>query len=87
VSSSVDKGSGVDDSTSGGYPIEVPGWPSGHRHRLRHIDTAFAAVLLSADTIVGGLPSDRLTISGPLGEIILANPPAQSEWAAGSAGS
>lgn len=47
--------------------------------RDRHIDTAFAAVLLSADTIVGGLPSDRLTISGPLGEIILANPPAQSE--------
>ena len=47
--------------------------------RDQHIDTAFAAVLLSADTIVGGLPSDRLTISGPLGEIILANPPAQSE--------
>ena len=55
--------------------------------RDRHIDSAFAAVLLSADTIVGGLPSDRLTISGPLGEVILANPPAQSEWAAGSAGS
>jgi hypothetical protein len=53
--------------------------------RDQHIDTAFAAVLLSADTIVGGLPSDRLTISGPLGEIILAQPAAQSEWAAGSA--
>jgi hypothetical protein len=47
--------------------------------RDRHIDTAFAAVLLSADTFVGGLPSDRLTISGPLGEIILTQPAAQTE--------
>ena len=47
--------------------------------RERRIDAALAAVLLSADTMAGGLPSDRLTISGPLGEISLAQPAVQAE--------
>jgi hypothetical protein len=59
--------------------LEVPATEPDCKQRDRHIDTAFAAVLLSADTIVGGLPSDRLTISGPLGQIILAQPAAQTE--------
>ncbi len=53
--------------------------------REQRTDAALAAVLLSADTLVGGLPSDRLTISGPLGEVSLAQPAAQAEEPAGSA--
>ena len=60
-------------------------------HQTRPVARAFSppirrSALLSADTIVGGLPSDRLTISGPLGEVSLAQPAAQTEEPAGSAG-
>ena len=43
------------------------------------------AALLSADTMTGGLPGDRLAISGPLGVVSLAQPAAQTEEPAGSA--
>ncbi len=42
--------------------------------RERRIDAALAAVLLSVDTMVGGLPGDRLTISGPLGSASCSRP-------------
>jgi hypothetical protein len=54
--------------------------------REQRIDAALAAVLLSADTLVGGLPSDRLEISGPIGETSLAQPAALTEVPAASAG-
>ena len=59
--------------------LEVPEGGSDCTQRERRIDAALAAVLLSADTLVGGLPGDRLTISGPLGEISLAQPASQTE--------
>ncbi len=65
--------------------LEVPITEPDCTQRERRIDAALAAVLLSADALVGGLPSDRLTISGPLGEVILAQPAAQTEQAAESA--
>jgi hypothetical protein len=59
--------------------LEVPASEPDCGPRDRYIDAAFAAVLLSAERITGGLPGDRLIISGPLGEVILAQPAAQSE--------
>ena len=59
--------------------LEVPATEAECTQRERRIDAAFAAVLLSADRIVGGLPNDRLTISGPLGEVSLAQPAVQTE--------
>jgi hypothetical protein len=59
--------------------LEVPATDPDCSPRDRYIDAAFAAVLLSAERIVGGLPGDRLTITSPLGEIILAQPAAQVE--------
>jgi hypothetical protein len=59
--------------------LDVPDAEPDCSQRERRIDAALAAVLLSADTLVGGLPSDRLTISGPLGEVLLAQPAAQTE--------
>lgn len=59
--------------------VEVPTTEPDCTRRDRRIDAAFAAVLLSADRIVGGLPSDRLVIGGPLGEVTLAQPAVQTE--------
>jgi hypothetical protein len=59
--------------------LEVPGTEPDCTQRERRIDAALAAVLLSADRLDGGLPGDRLTIGGPLGEVVLAQPAAQVE--------
>ena len=47
--------------------------------RDRQIDAAFASALTQAVTVSGGAPADRLTLSGPGGEIVLAQPAAQPE--------
>jgi hypothetical protein len=59
--------------------LEVEGDQAQCTQREQRIDAAVAAVLLIADTLEGGLPSDHLTISGPIGEVSLAQPVAQAE--------
>lgn len=47
--------------------------------RDREIEAAFVRALSQADHLSGGLASGRLIISGPGGEIVLAQPAAQPE--------
>lgn len=47
--------------------------------REREIEAAFVRALSQADHLSGGLASGRLMISGPGGEIVLAQPAAQPE--------
>jgi hypothetical protein len=47
------------------------------------IDASLRAVLLDVKRFAGGLPGDRLTLSGASGEVVLAQPAANPTFCAG----